>query len=368
MPDFSGNAALLEEVTTSALDFYLNRGKAHHQTIQEKPLARILEGNMKDFTGGRGNISIAVKGVFGNAGTNDSLRGFQLDEQVTFYNPRNTRRVNYDWKEHHIGITFTFTEAKVDGILMGEGTRSAIPDAAGGRKLSGRDQTVIVEMIGEKLADFSEQYARSLVNLGWGDGVADPRALTGIRGYITDTPALGSTGGLARNTNAWWRNRAWVGATGANANGPRLVSATAGGGALLQFFQREVRQLRRFGARPNVMLCGSDFMDALEREFRANGVYSQSGFSGQQNGAMGSLRLAGGLVPEYDPALDDLGRAKFAYIWPTDDLFLMKMPGDWKTIHSPARPADRFVVFRSIVCTGQMVVRRLNGCGVYEIA
>jgi hypothetical protein len=79
------------------------------------------------------------------------LAGFQLDDAVKFYNPKNTKRVKFNWKEHHIGVTFTYTEAKVDGILMGNGSSSAIPDAGGGRKLSGRDQHVLVNMIQEKL-------------------------------------------------------------------------------------------------------------------------------------------------------------------------------------------------------------------------
>lgn len=367
MPDFSGNAELLSEVTASALAFYLDKGKVHYQTVQDKPMARILEGNTKDFTGGNGDLSVAVKGVFGAAGVNDGLKGYQLDDSVAFYNPRNSRRASFNWKEHHIGVTFTFTEAKVDGILMGDGTRSATPNADAGRKLSGRDQTVLIEMISEKLADMSEQYARSLVTLGYGDGTADAKAMMGIRGFITDTPNTGTLGGLSRATNAWWRSRAFVG-VGTNATGARLTSSVANGGALLQFFQKEVRQLRRYGAKPNIALCGSDFLDALEREFRANGSYSMSGFKGTQDAAMGDVRLPGGLIPEYDPAMDDLGLSKRMFVWPTDDLFLMKMPGDWKSIHSPARPFDKFVVYKSITCTGQMVARRLNGCGTYEIA
>lgn len=367
MPDFSGDAALLEEVTTDALAFYLNRGEVFYQTVQDKPMARLLETKAKDFSGGTGNLSVAVKGTFGAGGTDDSLKGFQLDDSVTFYNPKNTKRAVYNWKEHHLGVTFTFTEAKVDGLLMGSGRDSAVPDAAGGRKLSGRDQTVLVNMIQEKLNDMAEQYARSLVTLGWGDGTADAKGLTGYRGFIVDAPAVGTLGGLSRATNAWWRNRAFVG-VGTNANGAKLTSSTANGGALLQFFQNEGRQIRRYGAKPNVALCGSAFLDALEREYRANGSYSLNGFKGTQDGQMGACKIMGDLVPEYDPALDDLGLSKRMYVWPSDDIFPMKMPGDWKSIHSPARPYNKFVVYRSIVCTGQVVARRLNGAGVYEIA
>jgi hypothetical protein len=361
MPDFSGDAALLEEVTTDALAFYLDKGKVHKQTIQDKPMARLLESTAKDFSGGNGNLSVAVKGVFGNGGTNDSLKGFQLADTVNFYNPKGTKRASFVWKEHHIGITFTFTEGKVDGYLFGDGTTSATPDAAGGRKLSGRDRTALVNMIDEKLEDFSEQYARSLVTLGWGDGTADAKALTGIRGFLVDNPATGTLGGIDRATNPWWRNRAFV---GANA----ITADPANGGALLQFWQQEARQLRRFGGKPNIALAGSDYIAALEKEHRANGLYSTTGFKGKQDATMGGVALPGlGIVPEYDPALDDLGLSKRCYVWDTNAISLMKMPGDWKSIHTPARPYNQFVVYRSITCTGQMVARQLNGSGVYAI-
>ena len=367
MPDFSGVAAVLAEVTASALPFYLDKGEIHYQTIQEKPILRVLERSAKEYTGGSGDISVAVKGAFGNAGTNDALRGYQLDDQLTFYNPGNTRRAVMNWKEMHIGITFTLTEMKVDGLVFNDD--SAVPgsgnpgSSAGFRRLSGRDRHSLTNMIQEKFEDMSEQYARSYTNLGYGDGVADAKAMAGIRAFITDNPTTGTVAGINRATagNEFWRNRSLI---GANA----IIYDPANGGNLLQTLKRELRQLRRFGGRPNVALCGSDFIDALEREYRANGQYYMDGPSkGEVDLDLGTIRM-GNLKFEYDPWLDDNSLTKRCFIWSDKDLFLMKMPGEWNRVHAPARPIDRMTVNRSITCTGQMVARRLNSAGTYAIA
>ena len=45
----------------------------------------------------------------------------------------------------------------------------------------------------------------------------------------------------------------------------------------------------------------------------------------------------------------------------------MAMEDEWRKDHTPARPANQFVLYRSITCTGQMVATQLNCQGVYEI-
>lgn len=366
MPDFSGVAAILAEVTASALPFYLDRGKVHYQTIQDKPLVKYMEQYAQDkLVGGSGDASVAIKGLFGNAGTNDSLRGYQLDDTLTFYNPTNTRRAAYNWKEMHIGITFSLTEMKVDGLVFGDGdTASAIPGANAPRnfkKLSGREQTALTNMINEKFEDMSEQYARSYVALGWGDGVADPKAMAGLRAYIADDPTTGTVGGFSRATNTWWRNRT---AVGANA----IVSDPANGGNLIRVMKREIRQLRRFGGKPRIALCGIDFLEALENEYRANGSYYMEGTDkGEVDLDVGRVRI-GPVRFEYDPALDDLSLQRRCYIWDPEAIFLLKMPGEWNKVHAPARPVNQMLVNRSVTCTGQVVARRLNSSGVYAVA
>lgn len=351
----------ITNIANASLDFYFNKGSTFAQTIQKKPLLDKMERGAKSFPGGKGDISLAVQGAYGAAGVNDGLAGYTHDEQVRFFTPANVKRANFPWREHHIGITLTHTELKIDGISV---TDSVTGESTSNH--SGREMHALVNLMDNKLQDFAEQYARSLNLLLWGDGTADAKALAGLRALLVANPTTGTAGGLDRSQFTWWRNRARTAAHAAAGGSNAVTSATTSGGALIQVLQAEFRQLRRYGAEPDCFFAGSDFIAAMETEMRANGYYTQTGFRGAQDPAMGGLMFDGKKVI-YDPTLDDLSLQKRAYIWDSRDIPLMKMEGEWRRQHNPARPHDQFVLYRSITCTGQLVATRLNGALVIDI-
>lgn len=362
--------AQLDYAANAALDFYLNKGEAFQQTLQSRPLVKILEARAKTFPGGKQSISVAVQGKYGAGGVNDSLKGYSFDDAVYFFNPTNLDRLSFDWREHHIGIEVTHTELKQDGISVTSET-GAISEH------SGREATMLINMWENKLFDFGERYARSFNELAWGDGVADPKALHGIRHFIVSDPSTGTVGGKDRSqaANAYLRNRARTAAFQAKIDVTPSLSAHGGdavtvnpanGGALWQTLQAEKRQLTRYGGNPTVFLAGSDFIGGLELEMRANGYYRQNGFKGGQDGAMGPM-LFDGTVVEYDPTLDDLGLSKRGYWFDPRHIYLMKMQGEWRKTHNPSRPPDKFVLYRSITSTGQIVAHQLNSALVIDI-
>jgi hypothetical protein len=191
----------------------------------------------------------------------------------------------------------------------------------------------------------------------WGDGTADALGFAGIQSIITEAPATGTVGGIDRATDAWWRNRAQLG----------IASAPTNGGVLAQVLQNEYRQLQRYGGSPDLFLAGSDFVAALEGEMRANGYYSDSGFTGGGDLSMGGIKFKGTQI-QYDPWLDNNGKSKYGYWIDTKRVFLMKMENEWRRQHNPARPHDQFVVHRSITSTGQVIATQCNSSGVYSIA
>lgn len=364
-------AAQLQLVADSALDFYLNRDKAFAQTIQQRPLVAKLEGKAKKFPGGNGNINIAVTGAFGAGGVNDSLKGYEYDDTVNFFNPANLARLIYRWREHHIGLTVTHTELKNDGLSVVDTNGANVsnhPD---------RDRTVLLNIWNHKLTDFGERYARSANDLYWGDGTADAKALHGLRLFLVADPSVGIVGtkDRAQTANAYLRNRARTAAFGAKVGatpalaahgGGAVTSTPANGGALWQMLQIERRQLTRYGGNPDTFLAGSDFIGALEIEMRANGYYRQNGFKGSQDGAMGPM-LFDGTTIEYDPTLDDLGLSKRGYWFDSRHIYLMQMSGEWRRTHTPERPPNQFVLYRSITSTGQIVAQQLNSGLVIDI-
>lgn len=336
-------------ITNAALDWYEDKGNVNLQSIQKKPLLAAMDAKSKTFPGGKGNVSLAVKGDYAS-----TLQGYSTDDTVNYVNPAKVKRVNYPWKEHHIGITLTITELHVDGISVVDSTTSSETS-----NHSDREMTALVDLLKDKIEDMTESYDRGMNNLLWGDGTADPKALAGIQSIILNVPAVGTTGGLDRATYSWWRNRAQLG----------IVSAATNGGVLLQVMQTELRQLTRFTDNSSITwLAGSDFINAMEVELRANGNYTMTGYmQGGTDGGMKALTFQG-IDVVYDPTLDTLGKNKFAYLIDRNAIFLMYMASEKKKKHAPARPAEKYVMYRAMTTVGVMAARRLNSSGVYSIA
>lgn len=371
MPTYT--APLLNHITTAALDYWLNRGSAFQEAIQEKPLLAMFESKKKTFPGGKGNIIISVKGDYGNTaapGTGDALVGYQLNDSVQYYTPANLMQAVFPWKEHHIGISLTHSELKSDGISVVDTNGETTSEH------TGRDVTVLVGLLDDALQDLSERYAISLNALLWGNGTADPKALAGMGALVTDNPTTGTVAGIDRSAKTWWRNRAYTAAMGTAVTGTPALAAWGGapiassatnGGVLIQTLQREYRQLTRYGGRPNTGLCGTDFLSALETELRANGNYSMQGFAAGKDIAVGTISYMGTDF-EYDPTLDANGMSKRAYWFDNRDIYLVAMQDEWRHQHNPARPPDQYVLYRGITCTGQLCARRLNSALVIDIA
>lgn len=363
-------AGEITNIANSALDYYFGRGEAFKQSIQSRPFWDRLERKKKTFPGGKGNISLAVVGEFGDGSGNDVVKGYTHNDTVGFMTPANTKRANYPWREHHIGLTLTHTELKVDGISVvdtnGETTSNH----------SQRELTALVNLFEEKLFALGEQYARSFNSLAYGDGVTDAKAMAGIASIVKANPVAGTTGGIDCSTTSWWRNRARTAAyaaavtadgTKAGHGGGAVTSNVADGGALLQVLQYEYRQLTRYGGKPTFAVCGSAFLDAMEKELRANSIYSQRGVDNGADISVGQLTFMGQPFI-YDPTLDDSSLSKRCYWLDENAIFLMAMENEWRKNHSPARPADKFILYRSITSTGQMVAKQLNSSLVVDIA
>lgn len=350
--------AEIDNIANAALDYYISKGSVFSSTIQDKPLLAALDAKAKTFPGGKGQVSVGVKGQY-----DSSLGGFTHNDTVNYVNPAKIKRANFTWKEHHIGIGVTLTELKRDGITVVDTLNS---DSLKNNR--GREETALAGLLEDKLEDMAEGYARGLNGFLWGDGTADANALAGIRAFVKDTPsAAGQTvGGIDQNAsaNAWWRNRVNL-----------AVTTTSGGDELLTFLNKEFRQLQRFGGKPDIALCGSDFMDRLTAELRARGYYTQSGFARSTDIKHGDVTY-GGLVFKYDPTMDDIGTtlggltnfAKRAYILDSSKLCLYYMENEKMKKHSPARPHNQYVMYRALTTTGCLAATQLNCHGVYQFS
>jgi hypothetical protein len=350
----------LNNITASALDYNI-RGEAFANAIQEKPLLSALTKKQKTFPGGKGNITVPVVFDYTTA-----VAGFTGNDTVSYANPANVKRASFPWKEIHAGISLTLTELKIDGL--------SVVDSLNGdstSKHSERDLTVLTGLLEQKLADMTEGWAKSFNSMLWQDGTQDAKVVPGLLSLITDNPSTGTVGGIDRATVTKWRNRSAVGTVASPVDGYQgKLTYVSGQQVISKFLRNEVRQLTRFGGKPDLILAGSGFIQKLEAEIESKGLYTQQGFikNGTTDIGIAKISILGVGDVMYDPTLDDLGRSNFAYFIDRSNVNLYVMDGEDKKTHSPARPHDQYVLYRAMTWTGGLAARQLNGCGVYEVA
>ncbi|WP_157384512.1 phage major capsid protein [Nitratireductor soli] len=353
----------LADINNMALETYLNKGKVFKQDIANKPMLAAFQARTGSFPGGKENVSFLVGSGYGGG----TLQGFTGDDQLSHYNPTGSARFRMPWKEHYLGMVVTQTELKYDGVDVVESGSDQRT-----REMSGREAQALANIFDEKMEKLGADYNFSLDRLIHDDGSSDVKALAGIGAFILDNPGAGVTGAISRVANTWWRNDAATTAyAGAGGQGPITV-ATANGGALIEFMDKAKRRRSKFanGQTKVMYFCGSDFLDGYKLEMRANGYYTQTGWTGQKpDGSMDDPNH-GGLPLTWDPTMDDLGLAKRCYAidMGARGLKLMYMDGQKYKKHNPARPYDRMVMYNGISMTGVMVARQLNTSGVYDIA
>lgn len=343
----------LNNMANAALDFYMTDPgpEGYSQTVQDKPLLKAFKANQKVFPGGKSDIRGNVKGDYTTA-----FVGYQGDDTVTYGNPSNLKQFNVPWKELHAGIQVTHSELKVDGISVMDGGKEG---DSGTSQHTGREQTAITGLLKDKLEDMGEGSARSANLIFWQDGTASAKVPAGVSAFVTTTPTTGIIMGIDRAANTWWRNR--VSLAIASSTSLQTLSKT------LRF---ELRQLRRFGGKPNLALAGSGFLDKLEKEVFEKGNYTLTGFinNGKTDIGMADIAMRGLGTIQYDPTLDDMGFQNRCYILDTRHIFPMVMDGEDMKQHSPERPPEKYVLYRGVTWTGAIVCRKMNCHGVYEAA
>lgn len=352
----------LADINNMSLETYLDKGKVHKQDVANKPMLSAFQDKAGSFPGGKENVSFLVGSGYGGG----TLAGYTGDDQLSHYNPTGSVRFRMPWKEHYLGMVVTMTELKNDGIDVVENGSDQST-----REMSGREEQALANIFDEKNEKLGADYNYSLDRLVHGDGTTDVKAIAGIGAFILANPFAGTTGGISRVANTWWRNDAMTAAAAAAGGLNKITSASTGGGALIIAMDKAIRRRAKYAnGQTNVKyFCGSDFQDAYMAEMRANGYYTQTGWGDKKpDGHMGTP-AHGGIDLTWDPTMDDLSLGKFCYAIDMGKrgLRLMYMDGQKYKKHNPARPSDRMVMYNGISMTGVMVARQLNTSGIYEI-
>jgi hypothetical protein len=348
MPLTQFTAAEAANITNAVLDHHL-KGQPLSQTIQNKPLLKALLSKPKPFAAGKDLLTWPVKGNYSAV-----TQGFSGDDTVAYSNPTNVKRASVAYYQLHTGITCTHDELKRDGISITDSTGS------GKSKATRSDVAVLVNLWKDKIEDLTESRERNLQLMMWRDGTQDAKEIPGLLSFILDDPtAAGSTLGIDRVANTWWRNRASL----------AIDSSTASNQNLVNKLQTEYRQLRRYGGNPRFFPAGSAFLEALEKELRSKGNYTLEGWNktGAVDFGMADVQFKGIMV-QYEPTLDDIGRSKYGYWLDMNHIHLRPMEGEWEKTFTPERPPEAYCLFQAVVDTAALTCDQPNSCGVFSIA
>lgn len=332
---------------------HYERGKTLMQTVQDRPLLRILMENQKDFPAGLQYISEPVQGAV-MSDTPGFLQGYTEDQSLTFGQAQNILRAQYPWKEVAANLIITFTELKKDGIT--------ITDHQEESEHAGREIDILTDTLENRIMDFDESWDRTINLMYWQDGTQDALKVPGLQSIIIDNANQGTTGGLNRATYWWWQNRSLVGNN-------KLV-ASASDQTLTRRLRSEVRQLRRYGGKNFKLLCGSQFIDALELEVAEKGVYTMEGFKneGATDTGMAVISMLGLGRFEYDPTMDDLGWGKRLVVLDPRRFRKRPMSGEDAKVSTPERPYQYMVWLHTKTHTAALECTQLNANAVYEVA
>lgn len=340
--------SVASDLASALLTLYI-RGGVVSQTMQERPLLRFLNEGKKTFPGGKDYISGPVQGAY-MSDTAGFIQGYAEDEQLTFRQAANIQRWQYAWKEMAAGLIITWTELKKDGITINDDAKVS--------EHSQRELFVLSDVLKNRIDDFAESWARTFNSILWNDGTQDSEHVPGVRAIITDVNDSGSVGGIDRAVYTWWRHRTLPAIT------PSATDQT-----LTKKLRSEKRMLRRYGGRPNKILAGSAFIEALELEVTEKGTYTDSGFAnaGKNDIDMADISMRGIGRFEYDPTLDDIGRSKEAFFFDSRHITLRPMEGEDNKVGHPTRPYDYAVFLQQMFWTGALQADMLNCHGHYYV-
>lgn len=343
-------AATLDEIIATTLPDFI-RNEVFAQADQKTPALKIFQKKKKQFAGGEG---FKLTGTAAMEYTTE-WEIFSGEDELTFNEMNNKKLFTYQGVENHMGLKIPYTALKQAGFnVTDKNTKGSFEFS----KASDSEILRITNFLEGKYQEMDRSGTQSFSKKRiWSDG---SNGFLGIPGLITTTPTIGTTGGLSRVTNSKWRNRALVGAN--------KIAYSGANQTLINTLTEEVRLLRVYGGNPDAVFCGNKFYKALEFEVRAKGNYTMTGFAANnQDTGIKGIQIQGLPPVIHEPALDDLGLTDYCYIIDTDAIALTMLDGDDMTVHTPARPHNKMVAYKSITWTGMMAAKQLNSSGVYQV-
>lgn len=340
----------IENVANAVLEYNYQTPQVRSQTLQDKPLLKTMMTKEKTFPGGKDYITGRVKGTY-----TTTIQGFEHNDSVGYSNPANIKEYRYQWKLVHAGLEVSMHELLKGGISISDTTTGK-----GEVTHSESEKIQLADLMKDKVEDMMEGFDRGMNEMFWKDGSQDAKQVPGIRSFILNDPTTATVvGGIDQSANTWWRNRASL----------SLSTATPSNLVIINKLQKEWRQLRRYGGKPDLVLCGSDFIEAMENELRSKGNFTLDGWNSSKatEASMADISFKG-VQFQYDPTLDDMSLAKYCFVLDSKTIHPKAIEGESMKKHNPARPESKYVFYRAMTWVGGLICTQRNANGVYSIA
>lgn len=340
----------LDLAAQTSLEFHMNKMKVKRQNEQERPLYDDLVRAKKNFPGGKDFLTERVTFEYVT-----TTQGVVNDSSVSYGNPAKMATAYYPWKIVHAGITVSHHELLKNGIN--------VVDSLTGEKttpITGRDAFALADILDYKVGDLLGGWEEDLDKTFWGDGTSDGAKMPGIRSIIVDNPAASVTvGGIDQAQQPKWRNYAHLNINTTTPSNQNIVIA-------LQKGFRQMRKHAKAGVKHKIY-AGSDFIDAYHDEIRAKGTYTDRGFMSQIDPSMPEGGKFSNQGIKYTPTLDDLGLSKYCFVLDMNSINFRVVDNNWMKMHHPARPAEKYTLYKAITAVGGITCNQRNTSGVFSI-
>ena len=358
----SFNVQVANAVTADTLENFLAARAPEDilQHVSNKPLLTMLERGQKEFksagpavgTTSPANLREAVHGAL-MAYKPAAYAGISGNDTLVFNSSDGEIQTQCPVRWMHAGFIITHEELMYQGVEIVNNKASSTP----------QDRTNLLDALELRKADYMEAIYYNRNRTLWLDGTQDGKAIADIKSIITDDPTIGTCVGISRATNTWWRHVARTGVGGAL---PKAAYSKENQ-TLTETVIADHRTLTTYGGNPDVWLAGSDFVNAMERETRAKGQNSVTGWTDKKTGILLNGIKVGNYEIVYDPTLDQIGEAKRCYAWDSNHLRLRPQAKQWGKVTQQNQPSDQFVMLLSTTDRGALTVNQLDCCYVVEI-
>jgi len=346
------------EQLTSGTDYTLKsyeRSKPVDQINVNHVLLDWLIKNKKESNFGNGSFKQPLYTT-----NNGNYQNYWGADQVTYNERDPVDWTDFTWYNNHDGFWFDEDRLAANGIIMTD-DRNAVA--------SGVEKEQLVNLLDTSYDTLKKSIQESMAYEMYRTG-ATAKSCPGLQHIVqklaVDWATNGNTvGGIASATVSYFRN---------------VVNTAFTPADVVEEMEQSWRDVMRYGGvTPNLILCGSAFLDnyriqagtTINREISAAG--NQRGGVSLDAGTTGLFFK--GVELKWDPTLDAVGTAdsdatltKTCYFLHSDKIVLRPLRGHWMVNRKPERLPDRYVHYFAKTSKYGLTTDQRNALAVLSIS